>query len=67
MNLGNHVESVLSSLGVTPELVERWVGSPCGCPERKEKLNQLGQWAGRVIKGKISDPVGRLLIIIKGE
>lgn len=52
MNLGDKVEAALSLIGVDSALVERWVGRPCGCEERKEKLNLLGFWAARVLKGK---------------
>lgn len=50
MLLGDRVEEALRYIGVTPSLVERWVGPECGCEERKEKLNQLSLWATRVLK-----------------
>lgn len=50
--LGDLVHSALVRIGVTPSLVERWVGAPCGCDERIEKLNQLGYWARRVLTGR---------------
>lgn len=53
MRLGDDVEKVLATLGLTPEVVEGWLGKPCGCRERKEKLNALGLWARRVAQGKI--------------
>ncbi len=49
--LGDLVETALSSVGVTKEVVEAWVGKECGCRERKEKLNQLTFWARRVMSG----------------
>lgn len=45
MLLGDRIESVLSLLGITSERIEAWVGAPCGCKERAEKLNLLEQWA----------------------
>lgn len=51
--LGNLVETALSKIGVTKEAVEAWVGAPCGCEERKQKLNQVSYWAKRVISGRI--------------
>lgn len=51
MGLGDLVQRALSSIGVTSERVEEWLGKPCGCKERQEKLNQLGYWAIRVSKG----------------
>lgn len=50
--LGDVVESALSAVGITSERVERWLGRPCGCAERREKLNQLSHWARRILSGK---------------
>ncbi len=47
--LGDQVESALKLLGITKEKVEKWLGRPCGCKERQEKLNKLGRWAGRIL------------------
>ena len=52
MGLGDIVEKALSKIGVTEERVQTWLGRPCGCRRRKEKLNQLGQWAARILTGK---------------
>ncbi len=43
--LGDAVESALSAVGVTKERVEKWLGGPCGCEERKAMLNRLWTWA----------------------
>jgi hypothetical protein len=51
-NLGDQIQTALSAVGVTKERVEDWVGGPCGCDVRREKLNRLGYWAKRVIMGK---------------
>jgi hypothetical protein len=64
--LGDKIESALNSLGITKDRVEKFVGGPCGCEERKQRLNQLGWWALRVIKGKSSSPISELEGIIKG-
>lgn len=53
MGLGDLVERALTSIGVTSERVERWLGRPCNCKERQQKLNQLGHWAARVSKGLV--------------
>ena len=50
--LGDRVASALSAVGITPDRVEAWIGRPCGCEERREKLNQLGRWASRVLLGR---------------
>ncbi len=47
--LGDVVESALSAVGITKERVERFVGGPCGCQERQERLNNLHRWANRVL------------------
>lgn len=54
--LGDVIESALSKVGVTPERVERFLGRPCGCKERKQKLNQLSAWAMRTLGHKEGVP-----------
>lgn len=51
MQLGDKIHNALRAVGITPERVEQWVGGPCGCQERQEKLNQLGRWAARILRG----------------
>ena len=53
--LGDLVESALTNVGITSEKVESWLGRPCGCSERKKKLNALGEWAKRIALGKIEN------------
>lgn len=53
--LGDAVEGALSAIGITKDRVEKWLGRPCGCKERREKLNRLGEWAKRVLSGKTDD------------
>ena len=50
--LGDAVHDALEFAGVTSDRVERWLGAPCACEERRQKLNQLGWWAARVVKGR---------------
>ena len=50
--IGTAVESALSLVGISSERVETWLGKPCNCKERKEKLDQLGHWASRVLRGR---------------
>lgn len=54
MGLGDAIERALRVVGVTPERVSAWVGKPCNCEERKERLNALGWWAARVLSGHTS-------------
>jgi hypothetical protein len=51
--LGDSIHTALATVGITPSLVEQWLGRPCGCEERRQKLNLLGAWAKRVVSGKI--------------
>ena len=51
LELGDMVENALTSVGITSERVTAWLGRPCGCVERKEKLNNLSRWAKRVVSG----------------
>lgn len=65
VGLGDRIEEALTAVGITSERVERFVGGPCGCEERKRKLNELGWWALRVLKGKSSSPISELKGIIE--
>jgi hypothetical protein len=49
LKLGDHVGQALSVLGITDERVSKWLGRPCGCPERRRKLNALGDWVLRTV------------------
>lgn len=63
--IGDTIETALSKLGITSERVEQWLGGPCGCEERKQKLNQLGRWASRILSGKLEKAKEYLDLIIK--
>lgn len=52
--LGDRIQQALSLLSITGDRVEAWLGRPCHCEERREKLNQLDLWARRVVSGKLS-------------
>jgi hypothetical protein len=65
--LGDAVENALQIVGITPEGVEDWLGRPCGCEERKEKLNQLSAWASRICKGKLDKAKEYLSNILEEE
>ena len=53
--LGDRVHDALDAVGISEERVSRWLGRPCVCPERRERLNRLHRWASRVISGKTED------------
>ena len=52
LRIGDHAEKALSTLGITKERVEKWLGRPCHCTERQEKLNRFGAWVAGVLGGK---------------
>lgn len=65
MTLGDVISSALARVGVTPAAVSGWLGGPCGCEERRLKLNALGAWAraaGKVGVGR----AGRYLVVLVG-
>lgn len=64
--LGDRVQQALASVGVTDELVRRWLGECC-CQERKERLNQLDLWARRIVAGKMERAVEYLKGITGGR
>lgn len=44
--LGDRVEKVLRTVGITPERVSKLTGKPCNCGKRKKALNQFGERLG---------------------
>lgn len=50
--LGDAIAKALGIIGVTQDRVTYWLGDCC-CQERQDKLNQLGNWASRVISHKL--------------
>ena len=52
LELGDLVTKGLTTVGITDERVSALIGKPCGCPARREKLNQLSRWAKRMIRGE---------------
>lgn len=57
--LGHIVERALNAVGVTETAVSAWLGRPCNCRERKEKLDRLGWWAAQVVRSS-ADSFGKL-------
>jgi hypothetical protein len=53
--LGDKISQALSTVGITQDRVSSWLGAPCGCRERQEKLNLLHNWAKRFFAGKPYD------------
>jgi hypothetical protein len=51
--VGDRVAHALSLIGITDDRVSDFLGFPCGCKERREKLNMLESWARRVLAGKL--------------
>lgn len=50
--LGDWIESTLTTVGITSERVEKWLGKPCRCRERKEKLNRFSKWISNLLSGE---------------
>ncbi len=65
--LGDRLHSLLDSMGINPNTIEAWLGRPCGCEERRQKLNQLGFWTRRVLSGKIEQAKRFLFDMIEGK
>ena len=67
VQLGDAIHEALTRAGITDERVARWVGRECGgCRRRQEKLNALGQWAARVLRGRL-DRAAEYLDDLLGE
>lgn len=64
--MGDKIAKALAAVGVTPEAVEAWLGQPCRCRERRDRLNAVGRWASRVLQGKIGH-ARRLLSAVTGD
>jgi hypothetical protein len=45
--LGDNVEKVLNTVGVTHKRVVEWIGD-CNCEDRKDRLNAFGAWVSRL-------------------
>lgn len=67
MLLGDRIENALDCVGINSDKVSKWLGRPCGCPERKERINQLHSWALRVLRGVVDDAEVYLDKIIEEE
>lgn len=50
--LGTILTRALKKFGITEERVTAWLGRPCGCAERREKLNALTWWAIAAVAGR---------------
>ena len=55
--LGDRLQKVTERTGIkdVTERVSAWLNIPCGCDERKEKLNQIHLWARRTLLGKVDN------------
>lgn len=63
--LGDKISNTLSLVGITEERVSRWLGAPCGCAERREKLNKLGSWLNNIWNGVTDGAKEKLEDLIK--
>lgn len=53
LRLGDRAEALLQRVGITKERVSAWMGKPCGCPERKAKMNELSDWVENAAKESV--------------
>lgn len=67
MNLGDRVHAALSLIGVNKVLIEGWLGRPCGCDERRDKMNALGLWAAAALRGGRIKAAEHLRQLLGGE
>lgn len=49
--IGDWTATALDALGITKERVSAWWGEPCPCPERQQRLNELGRTIVSFLKG----------------
>lgn len=66
VELGDAIAGVLSTIGITPTKVSKWLDTSCNCEERKERLNQLSVWSKRVLAGKTHKAYEYLSQILDG-
>ena len=53
VGVGDVVESVLNSMGITQERFKSWLGlSECDCTERKKWMNGIFYWRQKRINGE---------------
>ena len=53
--LGDMASAALAKVGITEDRVTDWLGRPCGCNERRLKLNQFGQWVTNLLGGSATE------------
>lgn len=64
---GDLLETALSAVGVTQERVSIWLGRPCNCQERIDKLNQLSRWAKQTVNNRLKNAEQYLDQILEQE
>lgn len=64
---GDRVRDALKAIGVDEAEISAFLGVPCGCEERRQRLNSLDLWARRVLSGKLSSAKQFLYTLLSGE
>ncbi len=63
--LDDQVSQALARIGVTEERVTAWIGAPCGCAMRREKLNKLSKWAQSAVKSEAEKAAAKLAKLLR--
>jgi hypothetical protein len=63
--LGDRIERALKKVGITKELMVRWMGGCGGCDRRQELLNDIDRWARKVLEGKTRGARKRLRKLLR--
>ena len=64
LGLGDIASFALAIVGITEDRVSAWIGEPCGCDQRREKLNRFGEWVRSVATGIVDGAKESLEAII---
>lgn len=64
---GTVIRLALDRVGINSERIENWLGVPCGCREREEKLNAVTAWARRVVQGRVDSAREYLTRLLNNE
>jgi hypothetical protein len=64
--LGDRIESLLLTVGISSARIESWLGVDCGCAERRDMLNALDTTLRRVTRDGVEKTRHYLMKLIGG-